>query len=209
MTQKTMTRRARAVLRRIRGCLMVPGMAVMLLLGASVAGAGSMESSGPPADEPTRSAGEPVMDGEAAGASHASTTKKRRASRKELDARLDSLLAETLSADEYRETRSCLARTAYRKIEVLNEEYVLFSKGEEHWINKLRRRCPSLRFNDLPVFVQKGTTRLCESDPFYPTNSMDLNMTLSGGRAMGYQGICYLGDFEQISAEQAALIRGT
>jgi len=205
MTQKTMKRRSRA--RRILGNLITPGVAVILLLGASTAGAGSMEPSATAADEPTRSAGAST-DSEAADAGHASP-KKRRASRKELDARLDELLAETLPADEYRETRSCLARTAYRKIEVLNEEYVLFSKGEEHWINKLRRRCPSLRFNDLPVFVQKGTTRLCESDPFYPTNSMDLNMTLSGGRAMGYQGICYLGDFEQISAEQAALIRGT
>jgi hypothetical protein len=185
MTQKMMRKRSRRCLRRVRDRLMAPGVAVVLLLGASTALADAMEPSASAADEPSRSVGTSV-DSEAADASHASP-KKRRASRKELDARLDALLAETLPADEYRETRSCLARSAYRKIEVLNEEYVLFSKGEEHWINKLRRRCPSLRFNDLPVFVQKGTTRLCESDPFYPTNSMDLNMTLTGGRAMGYQ----------------------
>lgn len=124
-----------------------------------------------------------------------------------LDDRLNALLSEAVAAEEYRHTRKCLSRNAYRKIKVLNEDYMLFSKGEEYWINKLRRRCPSLKFNDLPVFVQKGTSSLCESDPFYPTNSMDLSMSLSGGRAFGAQGICYLGDFEQISAEQAALLR--
>lgn len=186
------------------------GLMLVALFGTAGAGAGSMPD-GQAADEP-RAATE-TADGDVADAGRTETTedvrKTRRASRKELDARLDALLAETLAADEYRETKSCLSRTAYRKVEILNEEYVLFSKGEEHWINKLRRRCPSLRFNDLPVFVQKGTSRVCENDPFYPTNSLDLSMTLSGGRAMGYQGICYLGDFEQISAEQAALIRGT
>lgn len=124
-----------------------------------------------------------------------------------LDERLDALLAETLSADEYRETRRCLRRNAYRHVEVLNDEYLLFSKGNDYWVNKLGRQCPILRYNDLPVFVQKGTNSVCERDPFYPSNSMDLNMGLSGGRAMGAQGICYLGLFQQITAEQAVLLR--
>lgn len=186
-------------------------LALTLLICTANAVAGSTErraSDAEPMPAATADSGSDAADGSGADG-NADSPKKRRASRQQLDARLDALLAQTLPADEYRKTRSCLSRTAYRNVEVLNEEYVLFSKGEEHWINKLRRRCPSLRFNDLPVFVQKGSSSLCESDPFYPTNSMDLNMTLSGSRAMGSQGICYLGDFEQISAEQAALIRGS
>ncbi|MGE0622268.1 MAG: hypothetical protein AB7I04_03115 [Pseudomonadales bacterium] len=215
MKQKLMRKMQKVTRSRVWSAraLMAPALAMMLLLGTP--GAVSATEDGVE-EQPARTASDTAADevasagGVAAGASAAaSPKKKRRASRKELDARLDTLLAQTLSADEYRETRDCLSRNAYRKIEVLNEEYVLFSKGEEHWINKLRRRCPSLKFNDLPVFVQRGTSSLCENDPFYPTNSMDLNVTLSGGPVMGYQGICYLGDFEQISAEQAALIRGT
>ena len=198
MMQKTM---ARPWLDRY---LVVPGAALVLVLVFCAAGAFADTTDSPaPTAQPER------VDAQPADASRADVGKKRRASRKELDARLDELLKETLAADGYRETRSCLSRNAYRKVEVLNEEYVLFSKGEEHWINKLRHRCPSLRFNDLPIFVQRGTSSLCESDPFYPSNSIDLNMSLTGGRAMGAQGICYLGDFEQISAEQAALIRGS
>ncbi len=193
--------------RRVREIVLMPGLALMVLFGTAQAGAGSSETQ-PAAETSTQSVADQA-DGAAVSEANLEGRKKRRASRQELDARLDALLAEALAADEYRQSRRCLSRTAYRKIEVLNEEYVLFSKGEDHWINRLRRRCPSLKFNHLPVFVQKGTSTLCESDPFYPTNTMDLNMSLSGSRSMGMQGICYLGDFEQISAEQAALIRGS
>ncbi len=125
-----------------------------------------------------------------------------------LDDRLDALLAEVMAEDAYRETRRCLSRHAYRRVEVLNEEYLLFSKGSTHWLNKLKRSCRTLRFNDLPIFQQRGTSSLCEGDIFYPTNSLDVQRGLdSAGRPLVTHGTCYLGIFEQITAEQAALLR--
>ncbi len=122
-----------------------------------------------------------------------------------LDERLDALLSE-VSAYEGREPQRCLSTRTYRTVKVLNTEYLLFSRGSKHWLNKLKRDCPALRHNDLPVFETRGTSSLCESDPFYPSNSMDLQLGLSGGRPAAIHGICYLGTFESISAEQAALL---
>ena len=125
-----------------------------------------------------------------------------------LDERLDALLSEVLSAEEYRETRRCLSRHAYRRVEVLNEEYLLFSKGNNHWLNRLKRPCPSLKFDDVPVFEQRGTSSLCESSIFYPTNTLDLDRGFdTAGRPLITRGTCYLGTFEKITVEQAALLR--
>lgn len=123
-----------------------------------------------------------------------------------LDERLDALLAEV--ADEsYGERRRCLSRYQYRSVKVLNVEYLLFSRGDAHWLNRLKLPCPSLKFNDLPVFESRGMSSNCQGDPFYPTNSMDLQQGLDPtGRPRASYGVCYLGDFQLISAEQAALL---
>lgn len=125
-----------------------------------------------------------------------------------IDERLDALMAE-VSTYESREITRCLNTRAYRSVKVLNTDYLLFSRGERFWLNKLKRTCPTLRFNDLPVFESRGTSSLCQGDPFYPTNSMDLQMGLDpSGRPRAIYGTCYLGTFETISAEQAALLMG-
>ena len=123
-----------------------------------------------------------------------------------LDERLDALLSE-VSAYEGREPQRCLSIRAYRNVKVLNAEYLLFSRGgSRYWLNKLKRPCQPLKFNDLPVFETKGTSSLCENDPFYPSNSMDLQRGLDGGRPVAMHGTCFLGSFEAISPEQAALL---
>lgn len=122
-----------------------------------------------------------------------------------LDERLDALLSE-VSVYEEGEPQRCLNTRAYRTVKVLNTEYLLFSRGSRYWLNKLKRDCPSLKFNDLPVFESRGSSSLCENDPFYPSNSMDIQRGLSGGRPVAMQGTCYLGSFQPISAEQAALL---
>ncbi len=122
-----------------------------------------------------------------------------------LDERLDALLSE-VSAYEGHESKRCLSTRAYRTVKVLNTEYLLFSRGSNHWLNKLKRDCPSLRYNDLPIFESRGSSSLCENDPFYPSNSMDLQHGMSGGRPVAMHGTCFLGSFEAITAEQAALL---
>lgn len=124
-----------------------------------------------------------------------------------IDERLDALLTESPADGAYSEPRRCISRFAYRNVDILNEEYMMFSSGGQHWVSRLARRCPSLRYNDLPVFAPSRTRRLCEGDAFYATNSMDLGMGRSGGRLAGAHAVCYLGEFEQISNEQAALLR--
>ena len=122
-----------------------------------------------------------------------------------LDERLDALLSE-VSAYEGHQPQRCLSTRAYRTVKVLNTEHLLFSRGDRYWLNKLKRDCPSLKWNDLPVFEARGTSSLCANDPFYPSNSMDLQHGLSGGRPVAMHGTCFLGSFEQITAEQATLL---
>ena len=125
-----------------------------------------------------------------------------------LEERLDALLSE-VSAYEDREPQRCLNTRTYRSVKVLNTEYLLFSRGKnKYWLNKLKQPCPPLQFHDVPVFEQKGTSSLCENDPFYPTNSMDLSSGLNAGRPVVRYGTCFLGKFEEISPEQVALLEG-
>jgi hypothetical protein len=130
------------------------------------------------------------------------------ASEPTIDERLDALMSE-VSTYEDREVVRCLNLRSYRKVKTLNTDYLLFSRGSVFWLNKLKRTCHSLKFNDLPIFESRGVSRLCEGDPFYPTNSMDLQMGLdASGRPRAIHGTCYLGSFESITAEQAALLTG-
>jgi hypothetical protein len=122
-----------------------------------------------------------------------------------LEERLDALLSE-VSEYEGREPQRCLSTRTYRTVKVLNPDYLLFSRGSKYWLNKLKNTCQPLKFNDLPVFETRGTSSLCENDPFYPSNSMDLQRGLDGGRPVAMHGVCFLGSFEAISAEQAALL---
>ncbi len=131
------------------------------------------------------------------------------AARASIDERLDALLKEALPEDEYREERRCLTQRSYRSVEVLSTEYLLFYKNNTYWINRLSRPCPMLKFDDVPVFQHRGTTSLCERDAFYPTNRMDLGRGFdASGRPLISSGVCFLGTFEEINPEQAALLRG-
>ena len=122
-----------------------------------------------------------------------------------LDERLDALLSE-VSAYEEHQSQRCLNTRSYRTVKVLNTEHLVFSRGNKHWLNKLKRDCPTLKWNDLPVFEARGTSSLCENDPFYPSNNMDLQRGLSGGRPVAMHGTCFLGRFQQITPEQMALL---
>lgn len=125
-----------------------------------------------------------------------------------LDERLDAILAETLSKDEYRESRRCLSRFDYRSVEILSRDYLLFSRGSDYWLNKLRNRCISLRRDMVLTFNPRGSSNSCEGDLVYVTDRYDLDRGFSPtGIPYSSQGSCVLGAFERISGEQAALLK--
>lgn len=177
-------------------------LAVLIALSDAAFGQSAPAAPEPAESEPAES--EPAEPAPAEEASAADVEEG--AEEPTLDERLDALLSE-VSDYEDREPQRCLNLRSYRSVKVLNTEYLLFSRGSsKYWLNKLKRDCPSLRFNDLPVFESRGVSSLCENDPFYPSNSMDLQRGMTGGRPTAMHGICHLGSFEVISPEQAALL---
>lgn len=125
-----------------------------------------------------------------------------------VDERLDAILAETSSEDEYRESRRCLTRHDYRSVDILSQEYLLFRKGSEFWLNKLKRRCVNLRHDSVLTFSPRGTSSMCEGEQIWVTDRFDLNRGFTAtGIPVAPQGTCVLGEFEAISADQAALLR--
>lgn len=125
-----------------------------------------------------------------------------------LEERLDAILAETLAADEYRESRRCLPRQEYRSVEILNQDYLLFRRSNTYWLNRLRQRCIALRRDMVLSFNPRGTSSTCEGDQVYVVSRLDLDRGFTpSGVPIASRGTCFLGPFEAITVEQAALIR--
>jgi len=120
---------------------------------------------------------------------------------------LDALLGETLTADEYRESRHCLHRSAYRRVDIINQEFLLFSKRGTYYLNRLKRKCPGLRRNLLLTF-RMTTNSVCRSDLVYASDRIDLHRGInSSGIPNGYRATCHLGEFEQIGEQQALALK--
>ena len=125
-----------------------------------------------------------------------------------LDERLDQLLSEVHTRDEYGESKRCLHRSEYRSVDILNKEYLLFFKRDTYWLNKLRLPCASLRPSYVLTF-RNSMSSICSGEPVYISDRYDLDRGFDAmGRPMLTRGTCTLGEFEAIGAEQAVLIRG-
>ena len=186
-----------------RSCPPSSGLIAALLVLLVLAGCAVRPAAATDQNSPTDQAGNP-----AAGSENAENSEETEAAEPSLDERLDALLAETLPEEAYRETKRCLSRYDYRKISILNQEYLLFSKGDRYWLNKLRHRCVSLNHNMILTTNVKGTSSICQSDHVYTTSRFDLERGFdSSGRPIAAQGVCTLGEFESITAEQAELLR--
>ncbi len=124
-----------------------------------------------------------------------------------LDEKLDALLGETLAAEEYAETRHCLHRTAYRRVEIINKEYLLFSKRGTYYLNRLKRECPGLRRNLILTFTSTMNS-VCRSDIVYASDRFDANRGFGlNGIPKSYRASCHLGEFELIAEEHALALR--
>ncbi len=61
----------------------------------------------------------------------------------------------------------CLSDHAYRSFRPLGDHYVLFDgRRNKQWINKLRTRCPDLRFGHVIMVQPFSTSRICDTDKF-------------------------------------------
>jgi len=113
---------------------------------------------------------------------------------------LEDILNTPLTAEAYGgEGERCLSTHAYRSVEVLDDQHVLFrGSGDKLWLNKLRSRCVGLRPNETLRFELRNN-RVCELDNF---QSFDSFM-----HAARFSGNCTLGPFQPVTPEQAEAIQ--
>lgn len=124
-----------------------------------------------------------------------------------LNRQLDALLAENLSESDYQESFNCIYRNNFRHVSALGDSYLIFSKGDAYWVNRLRNRCLLLNQRMLFTFVSH-TQSVCAGDSVYLSDRADLDRGFdASGRPAVMLGSCVLGEFEAISEAQALALR--
>lgn len=114
------------------------------------------------------------------------------------DAPLDveTILANPLDEDAYRNSRHCISTSSYDGVEILDDSTVLFRGRRGIWLNRLARPCRGLRWDSIPTIESHGS-RVCEHDRFrgQPRSGFPESMT------------CTLGKFEKIDEVQVEGLR--
>lgn len=124
------------------------------------------------------------------------------------DARLDALLNEAAEADAYGKAEHCLYRRKYRDIDIINDNLLIFSKGNNYWVNELKHRCVGLRRDMVLHSVLTGISSLCANDLIYANRRFDMNQGfMPSGRPVMVRATCTLGDFKPISEAYAQSLR--
>ncbi len=124
-----------------------------------------------------------------------------------MDEKLDALLGETLAGDEYGEFKHCLRRSAYRRVEIINQEFLLFSKRGTYYLNRLKRKCPGLRRNLVLTFTSTMNSA-CRNDIVYASDGFEASRGHnSNGIPRAYRASCHLGEFELIAEEHALALK--
>lgn len=135
-----------------------------------------------------------------AGSEPRPTAEERAEQQAEVEADIEKILTEPLENDDYSESETCLATFQYDRVEVLDQQRVLFvGRGGKVWLNELRRVCPGLRRRHALRFDIRGS-RVCALDSFRAVE------TRLGG-IDEVSGVCVLGEFQLISEAQAEAIR--
>lgn len=98
------------------------------------------------------------------------------------------------------ETTRCIGRRLYRNSWIIDRTTMLFSgRRDQYWVNTLRRPCLRDVFRrQVMNFISRSSMHLCERDEVEFLDPGGLIQT--GPR-------CRLGRFQEISADQAALLR--
>lgn len=135
-----------------------------------------------------------------AGSEPRPTAEERAEQQADIEADIEKILTEPLENDDYSESETCLATFQYDRVEVLDQQRVLFvGRGGKVWLNELRRVCPGLRRRHALRFDIRGS-RICALDSFRAVE------TRLGG-IDEVSGVCVLGEFQLISEAQAEAIR--
>lgn len=102
------------------------------------------------------------------------------------------------SADYGGEGERCLSTYAYRSVDVLDDQHVLFKgSGDKMWLNKLRQRCLGLRPDETLRFEIRNN-RVCDLDSFQSVHTFLYSAQTSGN--------CTLGKFTPVTPEQVEAI---
>jgi len=124
------------------------------------------------------------------------------------DARLDALLSEAADADAYGKAEHCLYRRKYRDIDIINDNLLIFSRGNKYWVNELKHRCVGLRRDMVLHSVLSGISSLCSNDLIYANRRFDMNQGyMPNGRPVMVRATCTLGDFKPISEAYAESLK--
>jgi hypothetical protein len=143
-------------------------------------------------------------------------TQRPAAAAPKLDDELTILLTETLSASDYREASRCLYRRDYRDVDIINSEFLLFSKHGKYYLNRLEGKCHGLTPRMILTLTSSMGSmsghldRYCQHDVVYVSNRFDLAWGLDPfGRPNAYRSSCALGEFEVIDEQQMLALKET
>ncbi len=186
---------------------------LMLATTLTAASSAAAEHAPEPQQAPAPADGERAPQGGAAGdteeAGEAGEAGEVAEAELSLDERLDLILTEVLSQDEYREQISCLRLNDFKRVRIINEDFMLFSKRDKHYLNKLKNSCRGIKQRMTITTLTSGVRSLCRNEIVYASNTWDLQHGfLSNGRPAMVQATCVLGDFELINEQQAMALMG-
>jgi hypothetical protein len=112
---------------------------------------------------------------------------------------IQDILNQPLADADYTDEERCLSTYAYRSVEVLDDQHVLFKgSGGRMWLNTLRQRCVALRSDDALRFDLRDS-RVCDMDSFQSVDFAGYGSRTSAN--------CTLGKFSAVTAEQVEAIR--
>ena len=98
-----------------------------------------------------------------AGCATSPDTASRRAA---IEADIDDILSLPVSEELGGPTR-CLSDQQYRRFEPIGDRYLLFEgRRGKQWVNKLRVRCPDLRYGHVLMVRSFSPSRICDTDRF-------------------------------------------
>ena len=97
-------------------------------------------------------------------------------------------------------TTRCIGRRSYRNARIIDESTLLFSgRRDQYWVNTLRRPCLRDVFRrQVMNFISRSSMHICERDE---VEFLDPGGFIQTGPR------CRLGRFQEISTEQAQLLR--
>ncbi len=110
---------------------------------------------------------------------------------------VETILANPLDEDAYRDSRHCISTTSFDAVEIVDESIVLFhGRRGNIWLNRLSGRCRGLRWDMIPSFQTHGS-RVCERDRFRGRSRSGFDDSMN----------CILGKFEKIDEGQVESLR--